>query len=172
MQYFLLEQALNHLIEQGEINLEALNGKTIHFALIDLPLTVNFICTNNRVFVSADAQNADVEIKLKPRVFLALFQGEDLTELLRQDKIIIHGDVKTAQLLTDLLQQVDIDLEELLSKYTGDIIAHQVGRTAKKIKTNVGRSNNLLETLKDELAKLLITPSKSPLFKKSNAPLN
>jgi ubiquinone biosynthesis protein UbiJ len=34
-------------------------------------------------------------------------QGKDLTELLRQDKIIIHGDVKTAQLLVDLLQQVE-----------------------------------------------------------------
>jgi ubiquinone biosynthesis protein UbiJ len=58
-------------------------------------------------------------------VFLQLMQGEDLTELLRQDKIIIHGDVKTAQLLVDLLQQVEFDFEEELSKFTGDIVAHQ-----------------------------------------------
>jgi ubiquinone biosynthesis protein UbiJ len=50
--------------------------------------------------------------------------------------IIIHGDVKTAQLLVDLLQQVEFDFEEELSKFTGDIVAHQVGRIATKFKSS------------------------------------
>jgi len=157
-----LEQALNYLIDQGNADLSTLNGKTLHFALEDLPLNVNFVCTNDRIFVTTDTSaDADVDIKLKSSVFLALFQGKDLTELLRQDKIVIHGDVKTAQLLVDLLQQLDIDLEEALSKYTGDIIAHQVGKMAKKFKT----SDNPLEALKNELTTLLVAPSKSSLFK-------
>jgi len=162
MQHFVLEQALNYLIDQGNADLSTLNGKTLHFALEDLPLNVNFVCTNDRIFVTTDTSaDADVDIKLKSSVFLALFQGKDLTELLRQDKIVIHGDVKTAQLLVDLLQQLDIDLEEALSKYTGDIIAHQVGKMAKKFKT----SDNPLEALKNELTTLLVAPSKSSLFK-------
>jgi ubiquinone biosynthesis protein UbiJ len=163
MQHFVLEQALNYLIDHGNADLRALNGKTIYFVLEDLPLMVNFVCTNDRIFVTTDTNtSADVDIKLKSSVFLALFQGENLTELLRQDKIIIHGDVKTAQLLVDLLQQIDIDLEELLSKYTGDIIAHQLGKLSKNLKKT---NDNPLETLKDELATLLIAPSKSGLFK-------
>lgn len=162
MQHFVLEQALNYLISQGKIDLGALNNKALRFTLEDLPLDVNFICTNDRVFVTTDTSTpTDVDIKLKSSVFLALFQGKDLTELLRQDKIIIHGDVKTAQLLVDLLQQVDVDFEELLSKYTGDIVAHQIGKVAKKFKN----SNNPLEALKDELSALLIAPKKSTLFK-------
>ena len=162
MQHFVLEQALNYLIDQGNADLSALNGKTLYFSLEDLPLDVNFVCTNDRIFVTTDTSiGADVDIKLKSSVFLALFQGKDLTELLRQDKIVIHGDVKTAQLLVDLLQQLDIDLEEALSKYTGDIIAHQVGKMAKKFKT----SDNPLEALKNELTTLLVAPSKSSLFK-------
>jgi len=162
MQHFVLEQALNYLIDQGNADLSTLNGKTLHFALEDLPLNVNFVCTNDRIFVTTDTSaDADVDIKLKSSVFLALFQGKDLTELLRQDKIVIHGDVKTAQLLVDLLRQLDIDLEEALSKYTGDIIAHQVGKMAKKFKT----SDNPLEALKNELTTLLVAPSKSSLFK-------
>jgi len=162
MQHFVLEQALNYLIDQGNADLGALNGKTLYFSLEDLPLNVNFVCTNDRIFVTTDTSaDADVDIKLKSSVFLALFQGKDLTELLRQDKIVIHGDVKTAQLLVDLLQQLDIDLEEALSKYTGDIIAHQVGKMAKKFKT----SDNPLEALKNELTTLLVAPSKSSLFK-------
>ncbi len=162
MQHFVLEQALNYLIDQGGVNLGALNGKVLHFALEDLALDVNFICTNNRIFVTTDATTAiDVDIKLKSSVFLALLQGEDLTELLRQDKIIIHGDVKTAQLLVDLLQQIDIDLEEVLSKYIGDIFAHQAGKLGKTFK----KSKNSIEALKDELTTLLVAPSKSNLFK-------
>jgi len=162
MQHFVLEQALNYLIDQGSADLSALNGKTLYFALEDLPLNINFICTNDRIFVTTNTNaDADVDIKLKSNVFLALFQGEDLTELLRQDKIIIHGDVKTAQLLVDLFQQIDIDFEEVLSKYTGDIVAHQIGKLAKNFKT----SDNPLEALKDELTALLIAPKKSKLFK-------
>jgi len=162
MQHFVLEQALNYLIDQGNVDLSALNGKTLHFALEDLPLNVNFVCTNNRIFVTTNTSiGADVDIKLKSSVFLALLQGEDLTDLLREDKIIIHGDVKTAQLLVDLLQQIDIDFEEMLSKYTGDIIAHQVGKLTKNFKT----SNNPLEAIKNELTTLFVAPSESSLFK-------
>lgn len=162
MQHFVLEQALNYLIDQGDADLSALNGKTLYFALEDLPLDVNFVCTNDRIFVTTDTSaRADVDIKLKSSVFLALFQGEDLTELLRQDKIIIHGDVKTAQLLVDLLQQIDIDFEEVLSKYTGDIIAHQAGKLAKNFKA----SDNPLEAIKNELTTLFVAPSESGLFK-------
>jgi len=162
MQHFVLEQALNYLVDQGDADLSALNGKTLYFALEDLPLDVNFVCTNDRIFVTTDTSaGADVDIKLKSSVFLALFQGEDLTELLRQDKIIIHGDVKTAQLLVDLLQQIDIDLEEALSKYTGDIIAHQVGKLAKNFKA----SDSPLEAIKNELTTLFVAPSESGLFK-------
>jgi ubiquinone biosynthesis protein UbiJ len=83
-------------------------------------------------------------------------QGEDLTELLRQDKIIIHGDVKTAQLLVDLLQQVEFDFEEELSKFTGDIVAHQVGRIATKFKS----SDNPLAAIKDKITHFLIAPKR------------
>ncbi|BAS68439.1 ubiquinone biosynthesis accessory factor UbiJ [Bathymodiolus septemdierum thioautotrophic gill symbiont] len=157
MQAVILERALNFLLQTHPIDIQPLDGKTVHFCLQDFPLEVNFICTNNRIFVTTDTSTtADVNVKLQASVFLALFQGEDLTELLRQDKIVIHGDVKTAQLLVDLLQQVDIDLEELLSKYTGDIIAHQVGELARKFKS----LDNPITSIKDGVTNFLIAPSK------------
>ncbi len=157
MQAIILERALNFLLATHPIDIQPLEGKKVHFSLQDFPLEMNFICTNNRIFVTTDAAiNTDVNITLQSSVFLALFQGEDLTELLRQDKIVIHGDVKTAQLLVDLLQQVNIDLEELLSKYTGDVVAHQVGKLAKKIKS----SDNPIGSIKDGITHFLIAPSR------------
>ena len=165
MQHFVLEQALNLLIQNGSIDIKPLESKVIRFTLIDLLLDVNFICTNNRIFVNSDTSApSDVEIKLRPNVFFALFKGEDLTDLLRQDKIHIHGDVKTAQLLVDLLSATELDLEELLSQYTGDIVAHEMGKTAKKIKQVVKQSPNPLEALKDGLSELLIQPKVSKKY--------
>ncbi|BBB23368.1 conserved hypothetical protein [Abyssogena phaseoliformis symbiont OG214] len=136
----------------------------------DLPLDVHFVCANNRIFVlSATDKPTNVNIKLKPIVFISLFQGKDLTELLRQDKINIHGDVKTAQLLVGLLKEVDIDLEEIASKYTGDIIANQLGKLTKKFNHTGAQSNNLLEIIKNRLSTLLINPIKSERYKHKNS---
>ncbi len=169
MQHFVLEQALNYLIDQGDADIGSLNGKTIYFALDDLPLTLNFICTNNRIFVTTDtSSNADVDIKLKSNVFLSLLQGEEISDLLKQDKIIIHGDVKTAQLLVDLLKSAQIDFEEILSQYTGDIIANQIGNIARNLKGSSNTLNSPIEAIKDELTSLLISPSKSKLYKNKN----
>ncbi len=166
MQHFVLEQALNFLIQNGDINLEPLDKKIIRFSLKDLPLEVDFVCTNNRIFVVNDINNvSDVDIKLTANVFFALFKGEDLTDLLKQDKIIIHGDVKTAQLLVDILQAVDIDVEEILSQYTGDIVAHEVGKITGKLKKITQESSNPLEALKDSVSKFLINPTVSKTYK-------
>ena len=44
-----------------------------------------------------------------------------------EDEIEINGSIKTAQQLADLMALSSIDIEELVSQYTGDIIAHQLG---------------------------------------------
>lgn len=166
MQHFVLEQALNFLIEESSIDLSPLDQKIIQFSLQDLPFDVNFVCTNNRIFVLSATDNpCSVSIKLKASIFFALFKGEELTELLRQDKIVIHGDVKTAQLLVDLLQSIEIDLEEVLSQYTGDIIANEVGKIAKNFKNIAKESANPIDAIKAGLGELLINPTVSKLYK-------
>lgn len=166
MQYFVLERALNFLIQTGAINTAPLDSKIIQFSLQDLPLEVNFICTNDRIFVVSDTdKSVDVDIKLSSSVFFALFKGENLTELLRQDRIKIHGDVKTAQLLVDMLEAVDVDLEEVLSQYVGDIAAHEIGKIATAFKRTAQKSDNLFEALKDSLSDLIISPAVSESFK-------
>lgn len=166
MPHFVLEQALNFLIQKGAIDLAPLDKKTIRFCLQDWPLEVNFVCTNARIFVlNATHSPSNVDITLNTDVFFALFKGENLTELIRQDKIIIHGEVKTAQLLVDVLESVDVDLEEILSHYTGDIIAHESGKIAQKLKQTAKDSAHPLETIKNSLSDFLIRPDVSELFK-------
>jgi ubiquinone biosynthesis protein UbiJ len=167
--YLFIQQAINYLVESGSINIDQLNGKTARFSILDLRLNVDFVCNNDRVHVLSGSNIApDVDIKLSMSVFIALFQGEDLTELLRQDKIVINGDVKTAQLIVDLLNNADIDLEEELSKYTGDIVAHKVGTISKKFIELSAAASTPLEAIKEGLIKILVRPSTTDRYKNKN----
>ncbi|CAB9544499.1 hypothetical protein [uncultured Gammaproteobacteria bacterium] len=154
MKTLILENALNHLLSTHQVDISPLEGKTIRLSLQDFPLDVYFICTNNRFFVVTNSDVTDVEITLTMSAFADLLKQAKLHDMLRQDKIIIHGDVKTAQLLVDILQQLDFDFEEVLSQWTGDIIAHQAGKVVSHLKS----SDRPISAFKDKIAAILINP--------------
>ena len=84
----------------------------------------------------------------------------------QKEDIEINGSIKTAQQLADLLASSSIDIEELISQYTGDIIAHQIGRSFKQIKNlSLSSDGSIIDNLKDELTTILIAPGRSKIFK-------
>ena len=162
-----LEKTLNHLINTNNIDTEGLNNKIIGLSVDEFNLKLLFMFTNSRVFVMEmqDQQNINVDIKLNKTAFLSLFKGASFEELIESDEIEINGSVKTAQQLADLIALASIDVEELVAHYTGDIIAHQLGKSIKLAK---GKANNdkvnIVETLKNDLTTLLVAPSRSRFF--------
>ena len=161
---FTLEKTLNHLINTNNIDTEGLDNKIIGLSVDEFNLKLLFMFTNSRVFVMEmqDQQNISVDIKLNKTAFLSLFKGASFEELIESDEIEINGSVKTAQQLADLIALTSIDVEELVSHYTGDIIAHQLGKSIKLIKTKTNNDKvNIIETLKNDLTTLLVAPSRS-----------
>ena len=72
--------------------------------------------------------------------------------------------------MADLLALSSIDIEELISQYTGDIIAHQLGQTLDRIKGSSSQEkDSFVENLKNEFTTLLIAPSRSKFFKKARS---
>ena len=162
-----LEKTLNHLINTKNIDAEGLDNKIIGLSVDEFNLKLLFMFTNSRVFVMEmqDQQNINVDIKLNKTAFLSLFKGASFEELIESDEIDINGSVKTAQQLADLIALASIDVEELVSHYTGDIIAHQLGKSIKLIKGKANKDKvNITETLKNELTTLLVAPSRSRFF--------
>ncbi len=162
-----LEKTLNHLINTNNIDAEGLDNKIIGLSVDEFNLKLLFMFTNSRVFVMElhDQQNVDVDIKLNKTAFLSLFKGASFEELIESDEIDINGSIKTAQQLADLIALASIDVEELVSQYTGDIIAHQLGKSIKLVN---GKANNdkvnIVETLKNDLTALIVAPSRSRIF--------
>ena len=162
-----LEKTLNDLINTNNIDTEGLNNKIIGLSVDEFNLKLLFMCTNSRVFVMEmqDQQNINVDIKLNKNAFLSLLKGASFEDLIESDEIEINGSVKTAQQLADLIALASIDVEELVSHYTGDIIAHQLGKSIKLIKTKTNNDQvNIIETLKNDLTTLLVAPSRSRFF--------
>jgi len=162
-----LEKTLNHLVNTNNIDTSGLDSKTIGLSVDELNLRLLFIFTNSRVFVIEmyDKENVDVDIELNKTAFLSLFSGASFEDLIKNDEIEINGNIKTAQQLADLIALASIDVEELVSHYTGDIIAHQLGKSIRLIKSKAGDDkNNILENLKNDLTTLLVAPSRSRFF--------
>ena len=163
-----IEKALNHMINANSVDISLIDNKIISLNVDEIDLSLFFLCLNARIFVINNTQNkkTDVEIRMNKESFLSLFKGVTLEDLIEKEDIEINGSIKTAQQLADLLASSSIDIEELISQYTGDIIAHQVGQSFKQIK-NISLKNDgsIIDTLKEELTTLLITPSRSTIFK-------
>jgi ubiquinone biosynthesis protein UbiJ len=71
--------------------------------------------------------------------------GNSTEKTLFSGAVSITGDVETGQAFKAVLDDMDIDWEEQLSKLTGDIIAHQLSNTAKRAGKALGHSRRTLE---------------------------
>ncbi|CAB1274766.1 ubiquinone biosynthesis accessory factor UbiJ [Candidatus Nitrosacidococcus tergens] len=70
--------------------------------------------------------------------------------------IQIHGDVEFIQQLKQFVQESNLDWEEILSKYTGDILAYQISSNVRYVKswgsnTVKALSQSLTEYLHEEI---------------------
>ena len=163
-----IEKALNHMINANSVDIALIDNKIISLNVDDINLSLFFLCLNSRIFVINNTENkrTDVEIRMNKASFLSLFNGVPLEDLIEKEDIEINGSIKTAQQLADLLASSSVDIEELISQYTGDIIAHQVGRSFKHIKNmSLKNDGSIIDTLKEELTTLFVAPSRSTIFK-------
>lgn len=74
-------------------------------------------------------------------------QHIDTEIFLNFNKTKVHGDSEAAHALQQLLAKINIDWEEELSKYTGDVIAHQSFYVFKQLRQYQQYASNSLEEM-------------------------
>jgi ubiquinone biosynthesis protein UbiJ len=75
-----------------------------------------------------------VTITGNPPAFLKLVMGEFTPTLVGSGQMQITGDLELGQRFQTLLKKIDIDWEQELSKYTGDIFARKAGFAARRFR--------------------------------------
>lgn len=143
-----VEAALNsYLALDPEVRARCatLDGSVIAMQLKELDLTVYFLPTMDRIDVvdrydgEPDTLLAGTSVSL---LMLAAVRSEDQ---LFHGGIEFHGDTEKGERFRDILASVDIDWEELLSRLTGDAIAHQMGNVARSLTAAASRGLGSLE---------------------------
>jgi ubiquinone biosynthesis protein UbiJ len=88
---------------------------------------------NNRLeWVAGDAGDADAVLEGTP-LQLAKMVGSDPQSVIREGDVKISGSTEVADDFQALLDMVRPDLEEELSHFTGDVIAHEMGEGARAL---------------------------------------
>ncbi|MFQ1731701.1 SCP2 domain-containing protein [Aeromonas veronii] len=137
-----IETSLNQLLvldKQSPERLRKLVGKVLKLELRELkPLW--FVFSERRLDVLAQHEGeADAVLSLSLTALGLLKDPSALTRYIREEKLDLSGDPQLVQAFSVLLGELDIDWEEELSRYTGDVLAHILFSGARQARRLVGR---------------------------------
>lgn len=156
-----LQKAINHALaldESMSAKIQALDGKVLE--IIISPLDVNFFIRFAKEELQLHVENdgsADTIIRSSPLglIRLSLLPASKMRSLFN-DGISISGDVELGQDVKKLFDEMDIDWEGHLARFTGDVVAYQVGSffrkgLAFKQQMSASMCHNLTDYLQEEL---------------------
>lgn len=120
-----------------------LQGKCIAIEITDLEITLYCHPGSWGIRLSQQAPK-DVDATISGRLF-ALFDlalEDDKISASIRERVSINGDASVAQQMQKILSEIDIDWEEVLSQYTGDVLAFQIHQKARQAKDWLHQSVN------------------------------
>ena len=133
--------------------LAALSGRCIAIDLRGLDLTLFIFPDEHGIQLKDHIEGeADTVLRGTPLGMAQLGLGGNTEKTLFSGEVIIEGDVETGQAFKGILDGLDIDWEEQLSRLTGDVIAHQLGNSTR-LARRVFRHG--LATLEEDLGEYL-----------------
>jgi len=131
-----LETAINTYLQMDPETLQQLSkfsDKVIAIELQDTGLTLYCLPQTQGMTIMSQYQGApDTTISGRP-VSLAKLTIMNDTQVMFAGEVTISGDVELGQRFKKLLENMDIDWEEHLSRVTGDIVAHKTGHAIREM---------------------------------------
>ena len=127
-----LETTLNQYLSldpDSRYFLEPLAGKVIAVTILPFNETI-YLCPTTESIQCLDHFVSEPDTRLTGSIWALGLMGLNSKPMrsIFSGEVKIEGDMHTGRKFQELFDKLDIDLEEKLSHYTGDIIAHQIGR--------------------------------------------
>jgi ubiquinone biosynthesis protein UbiJ len=131
-----LESAFNHYLHldpAAGARLAGLDGRVIALELRGLDLVVVFRVQDQDIaIIDEPDRKPDTVLRGTPLGITRLGFGRgNATGTLFSGDVEISGDVETGQAFKAVLDAIDIDWEEQLARFTGDVIAHRLGNATR-----------------------------------------
>lgn len=131
----------------------AISGQCIAVELGGLDLQIFIEPTANGILLATSSDSPPVAtLSGTPLSLLRMAIAPTNSSPLFTGEVQIQGDIELGRKLRTLLQGLDLEWEELLSHYTGDLLAHQIGNRIRGFK---GWSRRAASTLGQDFAEYL-----------------
>ena len=153
-----IETSLNTFVNDDPAlvrRLSRLKGQIIQVNLKELNKTLTFVFSQQIDVLSDYEGQPDCYLSLNLSVLPELREQSNITKLIKQDKLILEGDIRLAQKFAQLMTDCKPDLEEWLSRVTGDVVAHTLVQGVKNVgglvaKQAIKHQNHLAQVLTEE----------------------
>jgi len=141
--------AFNHYLQldpEASAHMADLQGRCIALEFRGLDLTLYVIPEPDGVHLLQHSDSEpDTVLSGTPLGMAGLGLGRNTEQTLFSGAVVISGDVETGQAFKAILDSLEIDWEEQLSRLTGDVIAHQLGNAARHARRFLARARTTLE---------------------------
>lgn len=121
------------LLNSDALDLKKLEQKTLTIVLSELTFPISLTVTNNKVIVSGLIDRADCTVSTSIKTLQALKNKQSLTDLIKQNKLDLSGDIKVAQQFTHLIENLNIDWQSELANHIGDLPTHKLMQLGKQV---------------------------------------
>ena len=132
-----IETALNRYLALDEQTFSALadlQGRIIEIHLQGLNTSLYLFPDEDGIMVLGDFDGeADTRLIGTPVALAKLGLARNPADVLFSGEVSIEGDTRLGQQFKKILARMDIDWEEQLSRYSGDILAHQIGNGVRAL---------------------------------------
>ncbi len=162
-----IEIALNKYLSLDEdvaVFLRPLSGKIIAVTIQPFGETI-YLCPTSQSIQIIDVYTGEVDTTLTGSLMALGLMGLSSTPARSffSGEVQITGDLTIGHRFQRLFEQLDVDIEEQLSRYTGDVIAHKIGHFFRRAnqwqKENFMTAQlNIKEFLQDETQDLPPAP--------------
>tara|TARA_B100001250_G_scaffold411567_1_gene440545 strand:+ start:469 stop:1089 length:621 start_codon:yes stop_codon:yes gene_type:complete len=130
------EEYINRILrldEQTFYDLNKYNDKIIAFEFINTKIKLYITLSENRLNIDSECnKDPDVLIKSSPTNFLKTILPSKYGMADFPVDMQVVGDITLAQDFQKIMRNLDIDLEDPLSKLVGDTLAYQIGQFMRK----------------------------------------
>lgn len=125
--------------------LQALQGKLICLHISNPDVQLYFLPTADQVRVTTRyAAAPDVTIHGSALGLMRLSASNDAGKAMLEHSIKIDGDMGLGNHFSQILREIDVDWEELLSRAVGDVVAHHLGQVVRNAQGWLGDSSHAM----------------------------
>lgn len=140
-----IETGLKRVVEQSPEDyskLRSLHGKVLCIQLSQLSWPLYLVFAREIQVLSKYEGEVTTKVNADITTLYQLTEGANLTELIKQDKLSIEGDLNLLQTFSHYLQHVEFDFAEPLSRYIGDAPTHRLTQGLKQLESDLKKVFN------------------------------